>query len=275
MYRITQPVAILPEASQSIIDAFSRAEAAILAAETVGKKPEAKDARPILRIDPARKLAVVDIAGTLLAKRTPCMKAYPNLFDATGCDEVFDSLMTARNDERVETVLLNIDSPGGQVKGIPEVAGAVKALREKKPVFAWTAGMCCSAAYWIAAQADAIFSTLSADVGSIGVYMAFVDTAKKLESDGYRVELFSTGKYKGAGVTGSLTDEQRAHYRERVEEIFTDFRAAIASRGIPDEAMQGQTFFGVRAAENRLVDGFALTPLQALKKFQSLKLEER
>lgn len=271
MYRINQPVAILPEAAQASIEAFSRAEAAILAAETAGKKAPAQEERAITRIDPARRLAVVDIAGTLIAKRTPCMKAYPNLFAATGCDEIFDALTALRDDSRVDTVLLNIDSPGGQVKGVPEVAGAVHALREKKPCIAWTGGMCCSAAYWIAAQCDAVFSTVSADVGSVGVYMAFVDTAKKLENDGYRVELFSTGKYKGAGVTGSLTDEQRKHYQERVEEIFTEFRAAVALRGIPDEAMQGQSFIGFRAAEMRLVDGFALTPAQALEKSRILK----
>jgi ClpP class serine protease len=103
---------------------------------------------------------------------------------------------------------LDIDSPGGTVAGTPELAAAVSALDQKKPVYAFSSGLMASAAYWIASQARAIYATPSAQVGSIGVVQAVVDRSAAINAAGIKVEVFSVGKYKAMGAPGTpLTDD--------------------------------------------------------------------
>ncbi len=81
----------------------------------------------------------------------------------------------------IKAVFLDIDSPGGTVAGTPELAAAVASLNERKPVYAFSSGLMCSAAYWIASQARAIYATPSAQVGSIGVVQAVIDNSAALD----------------------------------------------------------------------------------------------
>ena len=73
------------------------------------------------------------------------------------------------------TVVLWFRSPGGIVTGIPETAGELRRLGKTRRLLAFTDDLCASAAYWLAAQCEQIVATPTADVGSIGVYLAFYD----------------------------------------------------------------------------------------------------
>ena len=101
----------------------------------------------------------VSIEGPILRK--------PNLFarvlmGATGSEEIGAALSEAAKRDDIKGVFLDIDSPGGTVAGTPELAAAVKSLNRQKPVYAFSSGLMCSAAYWIASQARAIYATPSA-----------------------------------------------------------------------------------------------------------------
>ena len=107
----------------------------------------------------------------------------------------------------------------------------------------------CSAAYWVASQARAIYATPSARVGSIGVVQAVIDNTAALDEAGIKVEVFAVGKYKAMGAPGTpLTDDQR--------ELIPSNLAEIAGSSMPRcwpgpvdsaEAMEGQTFSGRQA----------------------------
>ena len=86
-----------------------------------------------------------------------------------------------------DAVILDIDSPGGTVAGTPELGAAVAALNGQKPVYAFSSGLMCSAAYWIASQAEAIYATPSARVGSIGVVQTVIDNSARLHAEGIKV----------------------------------------------------------------------------------------
>jgi ClpP class serine protease len=136
------------------------------------------------------------------------------------------------------------------VAGTPELAAAVSALNDKKPVYAFSAGLMCSAAYWIASQARAIYATPSARVGSIGVVQAVIDDSARLHAAGIKVEVFAVGKYKAMGAPGTpLNEDQRELIRGNLAETAADFHAAVLSKGrkVPTEAMEGQTFSGRQA----------------------------
>jgi signal peptide peptidase SppA len=154
-------------------------------------------------------------------------------------------------------ILLSFDSPGGGVSCVPELAAKLAAVNKTVPLVAYADGLCCSAAYWLASQASLIVSGKTAQSGSIGVYQAFLDRSREMELAGRKVELFSTGKFKGMGLTGlPLSDDQRAMLQSRVDQVFGWFKSAVADgRGkVPDEAMQGQSYYGEDARKENLVD---------------------
>ena len=174
--------------------------------------------------------------------------------------DVLDEMLrecAARSD--VRAVVLQFDSPGGSAAGVEDTAAEIAALNAKKPCIAFADGQCCSAAYWMASQCCAIYGIRSADVGSVGVYMALLDESRAYEMDGYKTELFKAGKLKAMGVPGtSLNDEQRAFLQARVDGLYAKFVANVrggrAGRTIPDEALQGQSHDAEAAVRNGLMD---------------------
>ena len=176
-----------------------------------------------------------------------------------GCDlaDVDKALAIAAGDDEIEQVVLNINSPGGSVLGVPETAARVKALTQTKQVTTFVDGMACSAAYYIGSQADQVVAASSAILGSIGVYCAVVDQSKALEMKGYNVQLIKAGKFKAAGAFGPLSDDERAMMQERVNGLHADFRAAVnGSRPqVSGDTMEGQTFDGKQSMKVGLCDG--------------------
>ena len=119
--------------------------------------------------------------------------------------------------------------------------------------------MCSSdLAYWLAASTRAILATPSAEVGSIGVYVAHQDMSALAKAMGLVVSVFRSGKYKGAGVPGtSLSEDQAANIQSRVDSLAALFKSAVLTHrpGIAEETMQGQTFMGYQSAGVKLTDG--------------------
>jgi signal peptide peptidase SppA len=185
---------------------------------------------------------------------------------ATDVADIEDDIETAESDYQCRGILLVIDSPGGTVGGIPELADRI--LQVEKPIFAYTGGLACSAAYWIASATDGIFATKSADLGSIGVYCTFLDRSKMAADMGLKVQVFSSGKYKGAGVPGtSLTKEQAALVQDRIAAIaqmFFDHVTAMRP-DVTAELMQGQTFKADAALALGLIDDVVTNQDEALQ----------
>lgn len=182
-------------------------------------------------------------------------------FGATDTEEVRNAVDLAAGDRSVGAILLDIDSPGGSINGTPELAAAVRNAAARKPVYAFSAGMMCSAAYWVGSQADVLYAAPSARVGSIGVLLPVVDRSEAFEKAGVKVEVFAAGKFKGAGVPGtSLTDDQRAWLQQGVEETWAQFKDAVRSRRqVADGAMEGQHFAASSAFGHGLLSGLADT----------------
>ena len=193
------------------------------------------------------------------------------LFGATDMDEIAKAIAEAGERADVQAVLLDIDSPGGTVNGTPELAAAVAALSKGKYVYAFSDGQMCSAAYWIASQADVIYATQSVRIGSIGVLLPMLDESEAFKQEGLKMEVFAAGKYKSVGVPGvALTDDQRTWLQSSIDEINADFQAAVLARGraIAPSAMEGQDFSGQKAFANALVSGVVTDRATVLSKMR-------
>lgn len=169
-------------------------------------------------------------------------------------DDIIEQLDASEADTNVRSVLMVIDSPGGTVAGLPELAASVK--RNTKPIVCFSDSLVASAAQWLAGSCAASYGTESSQWGCIGVYQYFMDTSRAHEMAGFKPEVFKTGKFKAAGLPGtSLTDEQRAYIQASVEEVSGWFKGAMrANRSTKDEDMEGQCFYGAAALKVGLID---------------------
>lgn len=177
---------------------------------------------------------------------------------ATDTEEIEEMLAEAENDNNVSAIVLDIDSPGGAVNGSVELAEFVAGMT--KPVVTYTAGDCCSAAYWIAASSDLILIRSTATVASVGVYSALLDVSVMYEQLGVKTELFKSGDQKAAGYPGTtLTDAQRAVIQGEVDELGDQFRTAVIGfrPEVDIDMLDGRSVAGLQAIESGFADDFA------------------
>jgi signal peptide peptidase SppA len=197
-------------------------------------------------------VAVVSING-VIGKRVSGLEKSSGIVDV---DDVRGELDALESDDAIKGIVLDINSPGGTVTGVPELAARVK--RCQKHVVSYTDTMEASAAYWIGSQAWSSWASPSATVGSVGVYLPILDQSRRFDALGVRQEVIKSGKYKGIGIPGtSVSEEQRALLQDRVNGIHAAFKAAVrAGRGkaIEDKHMEGQDFDGAGAVIAGLID---------------------
>ncbi len=171
-------------------------------------------------------------------------------------DYVCDHLKVGSMDKSITRILLDFDSPGGTVTGVPECADLIAKITETKEVIAFTETACCSGAYWLASQCSEIYCTGSSRVGSIGVYSIFEDWTEALKEEGIKINAISAGEMKLAGAYFKpMTDKERAMFQSRTDKIYSQFKSTVSkTRGLDDDSMQGQVFDGEDAKERNLVD---------------------
>lgn len=200
-------------------------------------------------------VAVIPIYG-VLAKNLSAFEE--SCGGGTDINPIAHALMQAEKDPEVVKTVLDFDTPGGEVTGIPETGARIRKLALSKPVIAFSDATTASAGYWLASQADEFYGTPSSRQGSIGVYSAWLDETVALEMKGYSLELFAAGKHKAMGMPfRGLSDEERDMLQANVDAIYRDFKAAVTSnrRGVAEETMQGQMFRAPEALERGLLDG--------------------
>lgn len=137
-------------------------------------------------------IAQICVEGTLVQK-LGTLRPYSGM---TGYDGLRESLLRAHGDPAVEAIVLNIDSPGGEVAGCFDLVDTIYSLRGDKPIWAILTESAYSAAYAIASAADRIIVPRTGGVGSIGVITMHVDWSKALGAAGFAVTFITYGDRK-------------------------------------------------------------------------------
>jgi signal peptide peptidase SppA len=200
----------------------------------------------------ANGIAMVRIAGPMMAG------AY---WGATDTSAVTRLVRAAAASPDVSGIMLDIDSPGGEVGGVSILADEVRAARRMKPVAAHVSGMGASAGYHVAAQASIVTAERSAKVGGIGVYTLVGDVSKMLADEGIKIHLVTSGGLKGQGAPGvPVSEDYLADTQRLVGEYYDDFVAGIAEgRGWDDDRArsldQGVLWSAHTAFELGVIDG--------------------
>ncbi len=180
------------------------------------------------RVEMRGNIAVFDVQGPLFRRSD----LFTNISSSTTVENLAVDLKKATDNTMVSHILLNIDSPGGQVNGIQEFADQVREAAAIKPVVAYIDGIGASGAYWIASAANSIVINDTSLVGSIGVVASIRDNRAAQEKQGVKqYEIVSTqSPFKRPDVA---TEQGRAQIQEMVDALAGVFIDRVASfRGI-------------------------------------------
>jgi len=226
-YVAATPWAILPAKMAEILAVLSmRAAGDEFTSEEI--RARIGDGPPETAPSTKGNIAIVPLRG-VIAHRMDALQESSGGMSAERFTRVIRALTA---DESVGTILIDSDSPGGTITGVPEAAQAVFEARETKRVVAIANGAMASAAYWIASQAHetiAIPSVYDGAIGSIGVFAAHRDLSAALEQAGIKVTLIFAGEHK---VTGNelepLSDERRAEIQAMVNQAYARFVKDVA-----------------------------------------------
>lgn len=165
-------------------------------------------------------VAVLPVQGAITKRDS----VWSLLTGGTSTVRLTQQLRALAADESVATILLNVDSPGGTVSGLPELAAEVRRTAETKRVVAIANDMAASAAYWVASQADEVIATPEALVGSVGVFTMHQDLSGLMDQMGVKTTFIKAGKYKTEGNPFEpLSDEARDHIQSLVDESYAMF----------------------------------------------------
>lgn len=215
---------------------------AIIAERANGVKPTEEDIRRRVGVraesEPVTSpsVAVIPIQGAIV----PRADLLSDMSGATSIESLQATFRAALEDPEVSAILLDVDSPGGDARMVPELATEIRAARGTKPIIAVANPSAASAAYWLASAADELVVTPSGDVGSIGVYSAHTDLSAAEEKAGIKTTLVSAGEYKvERNPFEPLSDEAQAAMQERVDSIYDSFVNAVAAgRGVDAETVK-------------------------------------
>lgn len=200
-------------------------------------------------------VAVVPVQGTLVQK-TGTLRPFSGM---TGYDGTRQNFLLAVADPAIDAVVLDIDSPGGEVAGLFDLVDAVYQARGEKPIWAILNENAYSAAYALASAADRVIVPRSGGTGSVGVIAMHIDWSQALEKAGFKVTFISYGARKTDGVEElPLSDEAKKRFQADINEMGELFvetvarnRKVAASEIRKQEAMTYQGAAGVAA---RLAD---------------------
>lgn len=148
----------------------------------------------------------------------------------------------AAGNAKVDALVLLIDSPGGSVYGLTELAETIRAARQRKPVIAMVSGLAASAAYSTASGATRIIASPSSELGSIGVYTMHEDWSRALDQQGVAVTLVHAGEGKVDGNPYKpLSDAARADMLRTTRRYYETFVGDVAAgRRVPETTVVNQ-----------------------------------
>jgi ClpP class serine protease len=207
-------------------------------------------------------IAVIPIVGPLVTRGD----RLTTLFGATEYGAIADAL-TAAGDPAVRGIVLELDSPGGEVGGLFDLVEEVGAIRQRsaKPLWAVASEAALSAAYAIASAADRIYVTRTGEVGSVGVDAVHLDESGADAMAGLKWTLIHAGARKTDGNPHEpLSPRATADIQADVDHLYDALAALVAgNRGLGADAVRATgaaIYRGERAVKAGLADRVGTVP---------------
>ncbi|WP_065095026.1 MULTISPECIES: S49 family peptidase [unclassified Wolbachia] len=201
-------------------------------------------------------IAIIRIYG-VLTKKT---EAFDHILDMTSYENIHEEIESALEDKSIETILLDIDSPGGEVNGVFDLADFIYESRTKKRIIAIANDDAYSAAYAIASSAEKVFVSRTSGVGSIGVIASHIDQSRFDEKQGIKyTTIFAGSRKNDLNPHEPMTSESLESLQKEVDRLYEMFVQLIArNRNLSIEAIKSTEaglYFGEKAVEIGVADG--------------------
>jgi signal peptide peptidase SppA len=219
---------------------------------------QVRDGEPLpgsRRTDTRGSVAIIPIIGSIV----PRGGYFSSWSSAASIATIAKDLTVAIEDPTVEAIVLNIDSPGGDITGVSELATYIYESRGKKPIVAYVYGLGASAAYWIATAADRIVAADTSEVGSIGVVSTYTDWSEWDKKNGLKeIEIVSSQSPKKRLSPSS--EAGRAEVQKIVDDLADIFISAVARhRGVTSDKVvsdfgEGGVMVASRALSAGMID---------------------
>lgn len=213
-------------------------------------------------------LPCIPIHGVLTPRGSMLDGLLPITCYETVQQQLHEAAEAAAHQSDPRTLVLDIDSPGGEVSGLFALCEQIHALRSHAnlQLIAHVNESAFSAAYAIAAATGRVILGPTAGVGSIGVITAHVDQSGFDAKQGLQYTFISAGEYKNAGNPHApLSEDARAQYQQEVNAIYALLIDHVARyRGTPPALIrqtQARCFYGQAAVDQQLAD--TLLPFSA------------
>ncbi len=209
-------------------------------------------------------VTIINNIGILRIEGVITQKAdiFTMIFGGATLDTLTADFKSLVDNEAIDTIVLDIDSPGGTVAGIQDFANLIFDAREQKKIISISSSIMTSAAMWIGAAAEHILiSCGTVTTGSIGVLTTHIDISGLQADLGIKTTEITAGRFKRiASSFAPLTDAGRSELQSQVDKIMEAFVSDIAKfRGVSDQEVKsnmadGKVFIGDNALKAGLVD---------------------
>jgi signal peptide peptidase SppA len=262
-----QPVRLGGEDGLEQTSSFASVPRVSLLAGDLAERFESRGDAPYPVVD---GIAVIEITGVLIHRGAWIGKSSGQ----TSYEGISAQIEAAASDPDVRGVALEIDSFGGEVAGVFDLADRIRALRDHKPVWAFVAEHAFSAGYALASQASRILLPRTGALGSIGVVVMHTDMSGKLAQDGIAVSLIHSGSHKvDANPYAPLPPEVRAEIQREIDVLRFLFAETVAAgRGTKCDAKaalatEAASYRGADAVAAGLADE-VIDPVRGLLRFR-------
>ena len=198
-------------------------------------------------------ILTIPVHGSLLDKVGVQFGAW-----ATGYTYIQKAFERGMEDAAVGSILLEVDSPGGDGAGNFELVEYMREVGGHKPVHAVANGLALSGGYSIASVADTLTVRPSGATGSVGVISVHMDVSEMLANEGIKPTIIRSGKYKAEGnMLEPLSAHARDNFQESSDRLYDTFVKTVArNRGISEDSVR-ETEARVYGADDSMAVGFA------------------
>ncbi|BET37341.1 hypothetical protein wNi1_12980 [Wolbachia pipientis] len=238
-----------------------------------GKQPILKNIKHAVNQN-IEKTAVIAIHGILTKKPG----AFDDFLGMTSYEKIQEEIEEALSNKDIETILLDIDSPGGEVNGVFDLADFIYESRLKKRIVAIANDDAYSAAYAIASSAEKVFVSRTSGVGSIGVIASHIDQSRFDEKQGIKyTTIFAGSRKNDLNPHEPINSEGLKSLREEIDRLYEMFVQLIErNRNLSIEAIKSTEaglYFGKNAVDIGFADG--ITILSSINKNRSITMNEQ
>src|SRR5207248_8212487 len=203
----------------------------------------------------ADKIAVITMRGLISS-------SLPGTVTDSMVDDMRAALQQAREDNRVKAIVLEIDSPGGEVTASNAIYSALVETRDRKPVVVYMDSLAASGGYYVSCGGKFLMASDTTITGSIGVIIQTLNYEQLFNKVGLASVVFKSGKFKDI-LNGArpMTPEERELIQRFVMETYDKFLGIVSKeRGLPADMLRnniadGRIFSGKEALNAKLIDG--------------------